>query len=342
MKVNSAASWMIIIAMVMLALIYGQSLFVPFIIALLTWFVVKKTRNSIDKIKFARKYIPKWLKTLIASIIVFGVLSITGEVLTYNIEGIVQAYSTYASNSEEITLKITEWVNIDGGKDIQQFIEGGKFTSYLQDFIKSISEIVGNLLLIVFYIIFLFIEEGLFNRKMELFFDDENRYKAFQGTCKKIDKMLSRYLILKSLINLTTSSIAFIIMWSIGLQSPFFWAALIFLFSFIPSIGPIVATLLPAAFSLIQFGDFVQMWIILFGIGSVQVVVGNYVEPRIMGNTLNISPLVAIFSLALWGSLWGVIGMLLSVPITVALIIVMSQFPSTKKVAILLSERGKV
>ncbi len=342
MKINSAASWMIIVSLVILALIYGQSILVPFIIALLIWFVVKKTRNTIDKLNFAKKYVPKWMKTLIASVVVFGVLSITGELLTYNIENIVRSYSTYASNSEEITSKISEWVHTEGGEDIQKFLESGEVTSYLQGFIQSISEMLGNMLMIAFYIIFLFIEEGLFHRKMKLFFDDDKRHEAFQLTTKKIDKMLSRYLILKSLINLTTSSIAFIVMWAIGLQSPFFWAALIFLLSFIPSIGPIVALLLPSAFSLIQFGNFVPFSIILFGIGSVQVFVGNYLEPKLMGNTLNISPLIAIFSLALWGSLWGVIGMLLSVPITVALIIVMAQFPSTRKVAILLSEKGKV
>ena len=103
-----------------------------------------------------------------------------------------------------------------------------------------------------------------------------------------------------------------------------------------------MGTLLPALFSLVQFGEFVPFLIILFGVGTVATLVGSLVEPRLMGNTLNISRLVAILSLALWGSLWGITGMLLSVPITVALIIILAQFKSTRPVAILLSEKGSV
>jgi predicted PurR-regulated permease PerM len=82
--------------------------------------------------------------------------------------------------------------------------------------------------------------------------------------------------------------------------------------------------------------------IIIFVIGGIQLFVGNYLEPRLMGNTLNISPLFAIVALAVWGAIWGFTGMLLSVPITVAMIIVMAQFPKTRPIAVLLSEKGKV
>jgi AI-2 transport protein TqsA len=70
--------------------------------------------------------------------------------------------------------------------------------------------------------------------------------------------------------------------------------------------------------------------------------IDNVLEPKIMGGSLNISPLVALFSLSFWGAIWGATGMLLSVPITVILIILLAHFPRTKKIAILLSNNGKV
>ena len=82
--------------------------------------------------------------------------------------------------------------------------------------------------------------------------------------------------------------------------------------------------------------------VIFFGVGTAVMLIGSLVEPKLMGNTLNISPLVAILALAVWGTLWGITGMLLSVPITVALIILLSQFKSTRSIAILLSEKGRV
>jgi predicted PurR-regulated permease PerM len=123
-------------------------------------------------------------------------------------------------------------------------------------------------------------------------------------------------------------------------DAPFFWALLIFLLNYIPTIGSLIATLFPAVFSLMQFGEFTPFLIILVGLGVLEWLIGNIVEPRVMGKTLNISPLVAIISLVVWGEIWGITGMLLSVPITVVLVIVLSQFDSTKKIAIVLSENG--
>ena len=79
---------------------------------------------------------------------------------------------------------------------------------------------------------------------------------------------------------------------------------------------------------------------VLVGVGAVQLIIGNVLEPRLMGNSLNISPLVVILSLAVFGALWGITGMILCVPLTVILIIVFSHFESTKMIAIILSDKG--
>ena len=342
MKIDRMASWLIVVTLIILALIAGQSIFIPFIVSLLIWFVVKKTRNSLDKIEFIRRYVPKWFKTFLASILVFSILMFVGRLLTSNIEQLALSSKSYISNAEIISARISELLRVNLDETINHFFENLDIESYLQPLFRSISGILGNMMMIVFYTIFLFIEEGLFNRKIQLIVGEGEKSEKFTKTLLKIDKMMSRYIILKSLINLLNASIAFIVLYFVGIDSPFFWAAIIFFFSFIPSIGPILGTLLPAIFSLIQFAEFVPFLIILIGIGSFQIAIGNYLEPRIMGNTLNISPLFGIFALAIWGSLWGITGMLLSVPITVALIIVMAQFPSTRKVAILLSEKGKL
>ena len=196
--------------------------------------------------------------------------------------------------------------------------------------------------MIIFYVVFLFVEESLFQHKIKLIFEPRNRFDKVSQILQKIDKSMSSYIGLKSLVSLLTTTLSYFIMLAVGIDSPVFWAFLIFMFNFIPSIGPILGTLLPALFCLIQFGTFTPALIVLFGVGGVSVLVGSLVEPKLMGNTLNISPLVAILSLALWGSIWGIIGMLLSVPITVAMIIIFSQFPSTRSIAILLSEKGRV
>jgi predicted PurR-regulated permease PerM len=341
MRVNATASWMISITLVIILLIYGQPVIVPFVFALLIWFVVKKLRDLIDKIQFVHKYIPRWIKSILASLLIFGLLVFISKLLIRNIEDLAISYDVYSSNITHVANQINELFSIDVEEEItkysQEFME-----KYLSSLLNSLSEILGNMVMIVFYIVFLFVEESLFQQKFKLMFSEKEQYRNYLQIFTKIDRSMSSYISLKSLISLMTTTLSYFILLAVGIDSPLFWAFLIFIFNFIPSVGPIMGTLLPAAFSLIQFGEFIPAIIILFGVGGVATLIGSLVEPRLMGNTLNISPLVAIISLAVWGSIWGIIGMLLSVPITVAMIIIMAQFKATRPMAILLSEKGTV
>lgn len=342
MKLQNVAYSLIITSLVVLLLIFAEPILVPFVIAMLIWFVVKKTRNLIDKARFAEKYIPTWIKTLVASLFIFSLILSIGRLLVYNIEQLSTSYTTYSSNATLIAERIHKLMGIDLNAEITHFIENFDLSSFLKSFINSISSVLGNMMMIVFYTIFLFIEEALFLHKVHLIFTNSSVEKSYKVTLRKIDKTMSRYIALKSLIALLTASLGYIVFLIVGLDAPLFWAFLLFMLNFIPSVGPIFASVLPALFSLLQFGEFGPFLIILCCMTAIAVLIGNFIEPKLMGNTLNISPLVAVLSLAVWGALWGITGMLLSVPITVALIIIFSQFPSTRGIAILLSERGRV
>ena len=121
-----------------------------------------------------------------------------------------------------------------------------------------------------------------------------------------------------------------------------FWAFLIFLLNYIPTIGSLLATLFPVAFSMLQFGEFTTASVILVVVGAIQIIIGNLIEPRWMGNSMNISPLISILSLMFWGLIWGTTGMIVSVPFTVVIIIILSEIEGTRPLAILLSEKGDI
>ena len=116
-----------------------------------------------------------------------------------------------------------------------------------------------------------------------------------------------------------------------------FWAFLIFLLNYIPTIGSILATAFPALMTLVQFDTLTPFFIILLGLVGIQLLVGSYLEPRFMGYSLNISPLVVILSLMLWGFIWGVPGLILSVPITVVLKTIIDEASEAKLLSKLLS-----
>ena len=131
-------------------------------------------------------------------------------------------------------------------------------------------------------------------------------------------------------------------MFAFGIDSPLLWAFVIFILNFIPVIGAFLVALLPSTFAILQFGEINLPLILFFTLGTIQTVIGNVIEPKLMGDSLNISPLVALFSLAFWGAIWGILGMVVSVPITVILIILLAHFPKTKSIAIFLSHHGKI
>ena len=151
---------------------------------------------------------------------------------------------------------------------------------------------------------------------------------------------MSSYFTIKTLTSLLTGILSYFALLFIGIDAPVFWAFLIFLLNYIPTIGSLLATSFPAIFALFQFGELQPCLLVLVIVGAVQILVGNIIEPRLMGNTLNVSPLVVIIALSFWGFLWGIPGMFLSVPITVMMILFFAEFPATRPIAILLSEKG--
>ena len=122
----------------------------------------------------------------------------------------------------------------------------------------------------------------------------------------------------------------------------FLWGFIAFVLNFIPTIGSIIAVLIPTIFAFIQLSLISDVLILFTLLIIIQFVLGNIVQPRMMGDKLNISQFVVILSLVIWGAMWGTIVMFLSVPLMVILLIIFSQFESTKKLAILISGDGNI
>jgi predicted PurR-regulated permease PerM len=120
------------------------------------------------------------------------------------------------------------------------------------------------------------------------------------------------------------------------------WGLLIFLLNFIPTVGSIIATIFPALIALAQSDGYTLFLLVLFGIGALQVCIGNILEPRLMGSSFNLSPIIILLNLALWGYIWGIIGMFLCVPFLIIVTIILSHFPQTRPIAVILSSDGRL
>jgi predicted PurR-regulated permease PerM len=196
--------------------------------------------------------------------------------------------------------------------------------------------------IITVYLIFLLLEQRTFGNKIRSIIRDPQRQEdAFE----MIDKMRSdirSYVGIKVLTSAATGLISYVVLKVVGVDFASFWAVLIFLLNFIPTIGSIIATAFPSILTLVQFDTLGPFIVTVTVLTSVQFCIGSLIEPKLMGNRLNLSPIVILLSLGLWGSIWGIPGMFLCVPITVIIMIVCSYFSATRPVAILLSSNGKV
>ncbi len=340
---QKAASFFIVFAAVIAALILGQNLLLPLLFALLLWVLLRGVKLVLDKNDWIKDNVPSWLKNLSVSALFFFILAAISKVLSINIKILANSYKKYESNINETTAQLNSFFDINIAELIKSNTESIDFNYVLSALFNSFSDIISNVFMVSIYFLFIILEEKHFKHKMAvLFTHDEEEHNKVTALLEKMENAVIQYLGLKTLVSIFTGFISYFVFAYVGIDAPVFWAFLIFLFNYIPTIGSIVGTFFPAIFCLLQFGSFTEGAIVLFGMGSIQVLIGNIIEPKIMGNTLNLSPLVAIFSLTFWGVMWGVTGMIMSIPITVILIIVMAQFKSTRSIAVLLSEDGKV
>jgi len=313
----------------------------PFILALFIWLLIKEIKKAMNKIGFVRRKFPSWLLSVIASVFMFLVLGFVTELLVYNIKALSHSSASYAANLDKMANMINDTFDINLRSLLGDYATDLDFAFILSTVVNSLTDILGNAFLIALYVLFLLIEESIFSAKLKAIFPESDRFERVDGIVRKIENAVTDYIGLKTLVSLITGVLSYIVLLILGIDSPVFWAFLIFLLNFIPTIGSLIATLFPAIYALLQFGELTPFVLVLVLVGLVQIIVGNILEPKIMGNALNISSLVAILSLSFWGWLWGITGMILSIPITVMIVIVFAQFPGTRPIAILLSGKGK-
>lgn len=206
----------------------------------------------------------------------------------------------------------------------------------------SMAAFLGNAGLVFAYLFFLLLERPFLKAKIERMLPDPEHRTRVMDVIAEIDHDIRIYMGVKTLASTITAVLSWAIMTFVGLDFAEFWALLIFLFNFIPNIGSLIATALPTLLALAQFDTLRPFAIVGIGVTAVQLLVANLIEPNLTGKSLNMSPLVVMLALVLWGMLWGAVGMLLCVPITAVIMIVLSHFPSTRWLPILLSKDGDV
>lgn len=333
----------------------GRGVLIPLVVAGFLCFLIFTLKENVRRIPVIGRYMPDWVGYLIAFALIGCGVMLFVEIIRSNVETLLNAWPSYEQRLRSLaedaiaffrTIDFVPQELLGGVERIQQSALD-LIRPLLSQAAGSLRALTSNFLTFItvfLYLIFMLIERGRIFKKIGLLGADDRQRNVINETIADIGVMVRQYITVKTVSNLVTASISYIIMLIIGIQFAGFWALLIFVLNYIPIFGAASAITLPVLLSLVQpDGGGVRMAVIaaVSLIGAEQVM-SNGIEPRIVGRTLNLSPLIILFSLGIWGSIWGFAGLLLSVPITVTVMIILSQFRATRGVAILMSDNGEI
>ena len=277
--------------------------------------------------------------TLAVFIVIIGVMGLFvgfGAVLGNSVNNFVKDAPHYANQLRDMGEGIVQFLNAKGLNISQDNWDGnidpGQVLNYTANLLSEFGAIMSNALLIFFIVLFMLLERASMSLKAEIIAQSYNNNLKVLST---IVESIRSYLGLKTIISLITG--VFIWLWLLvfGIEYALLWGLFAFLLNYIPNIGSIIAGIPAVLFALVQLGVAGAGWAML-GYIAVNMIVGNVVEPRMMGKEMGLSTLIVFLSLFFWGFVLGTVGMFLAVPLTMTFKIILDQNPKTKWISILL------
>ena len=330
----------VIVAAAVVVIIYGmqfaKALLIPFLLAAFIALITVR-----PMLWMQRKGVPAVLAALSIVLLVMLILTVVGTVVGRSIAEFTAALPSYQARLDSIVSNVLAFMaeNLNGDDSIQDLgdlINPGRVMSFVTVFLNAMRGVLTSVFLIFFTVVFILLEASQLKTKIEA---------AFGTTSMELERPrlflvnLGRYLGIKTLVSFATGFLAWLLTWSIGLDFPLLWGMLAFLLNYVPTIGSIIAAVPAILLALIQLGPG-EAVAVMIGFVSINVMFGNLIEPRLMGYGVGISPLVVFVGLIFWYWVFGPVGMLLSVPLTMVVKLLLESDEETRWIAILLgSER---
>lgn len=322
------AGCLFVIAAIMLgvALSYTRSVMIPFAFALfLSYFIAPWVAFFQNKMRF-----PRWL-ALAASLLAF-LLIMAGIVLVLrgSIIRMIDSFYLYEVRLNYLAQVIADFgkrfnVNLDQTYVLGRIRELPLFT-VVQGAASVVMTFLADFLLVMVFLIFLLGGKSATEEK--------------SGVQLEINHKIRGYILTKLFTNSVTAVLVWIVLSLFGLDLAFMFSMLAFLLGFIPTLGSIVASLLPLPIALIQYSEAWPIWGVILFPALIQILIGNFLEPKLLERGLDLHPVTILLSLMFWGLIWGLAGMFLAVPITAVARILLAKYPFTSRLSLMLAGRS--
>jgi predicted PurR-regulated permease PerM len=282
-----------------------------------------------------RLKVPNPLAVLGTMLFVIAVLSGIGLLVGGSVNSFTEAAPHYRDRLQELTLNLREWLATQGIDltDVGnlELINAGAVMDLAGNLFRAVTRLLQQTATVLLTMTFILLEAAGFPAKLEAALGKNGGLGRFT----KVHSEVQRYLGIKAVISLATGILVGCWLWGLGVDFPLVWALLAFLMNFIPTLGSLLAGVPAVLLALVQYGPG-RALAVAIGYLVINLILGTFIEPHFMGRRFGLSTLVVFLSLVFWGWVWGPVGMLLSVPLTMILKILMENSDDFRWLAMLL------
>ena len=313
-----------------------SSVLIPLVLAIFLCYLI------LPVMKFMKRFrVPEALTMPASLLLIVGMIFLLNLVVVQTVGEIQEAMPRYTERMSELSDNLI--AHLGDRAELIQEVDwvsevSNALTGMTVSIFGSVVNFVGKLVLVIMYMAFIMVGRQSILRNLGRAFSKE-RANELQDIVQKVNLQVQRYIAGKILVSFLTGFLMFIVLWFFDVDFALFWGLMGFLLNFIPTVGSLIAWFLPIVISLFQFGDPMKTVYVGLCLIGVQQAIGNGVEPALMGQRLNLSPLVVLFALVFFGWLWGFWGMVLSVPLMATLKIVFEHTQSLKPIAIMMEQK---
>ena len=311
----------------------ASPLLVPFLLALFIAIICGTPINNLQK-----RGLPAWLASIIVGSGVICAIVLMFVLLGSTANDFVNAMPVYQSQFAALldswTAHLKDYGVTLNRSGLDEAFNPSAALGFFGGFLKGFGDVLSNFFLILFTVVFLLADASSFGQKLRA--SENQNHGRYLEAFKDLVVAMNSYITTKTLVSALTGTLVWLGLLLLGVEFAILWGFLAFLLNFVPNIGSIIAAIPPVLLSLLEMNPVLTGLIILLFL-SVNMLVGNVIEPRWMGQRLGLSTLAVFLSLVFWGWMFGAVGMLLSVPLTMSLKFLAMQHPGTLWISVLLS-----
>jgi predicted PurR-regulated permease PerM len=335
-RTSSIALVVIAVLLTAVALYFMRSVVLPIILAI---FIASLARPLQLRLQ---RFLPDAL-ALVLTVTLSGAIFVALPILfSTNLQVVIQRLPSYAARFTELAHEL-EMLARRAGIDPQTFERysektTGALISLASTSLEGLADFTGTAVLVLFLLVFLLAEANIIRDKLKVALRPTN-HAAVMASVASMQEGIQRYVTTKTLFSALNAIAAGFLTAALDVDFPLLWALLTFILYFIPTFGAFIATAPPVLLALVQFDEPTTAIGLTIGLILIFNILGNVIEPKFLGRTLSLSPLVVFISLMFWGWYFGLIGVILSVPLTVGIAIVCQHIEPLQPLAVLLSDK---